>query len=135
VVSRLRELGDSVMTLAVCALFGDHPVQITHAERMREQECNRLQAMVTELRRVGAHAEENADGLTVYPAKPGALRGAEIETYNDHRMAMSFAVLGLKLPGIRIKNPRCVSKTFPNFFDKLKQLGAGLVDGATGRKL
>jgi len=135
VVSRLRDLGDSVMTLAVCALFGDHPMQLVHAERMREQECDRLRAMVTELRRIGAHAEEAADGLTVYPAKPGALRGAEVETYNDHRMAMSFAVLGLKLPGIRIKNPQCVSKTFPNFFDKLKQLGAELRDARTGKKV
>ncbi len=89
---------------------------------MRAQECDRLRAMVTELRRVGARAEEHEDGFTVWPAAEGQLHGADIETYNDHRMAMSFAVLGLKVAGIRIKNPGCVSKTFPDFFEKLEQL-------------
>jgi 3-phosphoshikimate 1-carboxyvinyltransferase len=124
VVSRARDLGDSVMTLAVCALFGPKPMTLTEAVRMREQECDRIHAVVTELQRVGAKAEEHKDGLTVWPAEPGELHAAEIETYNDHRMAMSFAVLGLKVPGIRIKNPSCVNKTFPNFFDKLEQLRA-----------
>ncbi len=121
-VSRARELGDSVMTLAICALFGKQPMRLTDAARMREQECDRLKAMVTELKRVGTRAEEHADGFTVWPSP--SLHGADIETYNDHRMAMSFAVLGLKVPGIRIKNPSCVNKTFPNFFDKLEQLRA-----------
>ena len=66
--------------------------------------------------------EEHDDGLTVWPAESTQLHGADIETYNDHRMEMCFAVLGLKVPGIRIKNPGCVSKTFPNFFEKLEQL-------------
>jgi 3-phosphoshikimate 1-carboxyvinyltransferase len=121
-VSRARDLGDSVLTLAICALFGQRPVHIVDAERLREQESNRIAAMVTELNRIGAKAGEHANGLTVHPAEPGQLHGAEIETYNDHRMAMCFAVLGLKVPGIRIKNPSCVSKTFPNFFEKLEQL-------------
>jgi 3-phosphoshikimate 1-carboxyvinyltransferase len=121
-VSRSRDLGDSVMTLAICALFGDQPLKLVDAQRMREQECDRLHAMVTELQRVGAKAEEHDEGFTVWPAEPGQLHGADIETYNDHRMAMCFAVLGLKVPGIRIKNPSCVSKTFPNFFEKLEQL-------------
>lgn len=121
-ISRLHDLGDSVMTLAICALFGKQPMTLTDAVRMREQESDRLKAMVTELRRVGAQAVEHPDGFTVWPAEPGQLHGADIETYNDHRMAMSFAVLGLKVPGIRIKNPSCVNKTFPNFFDKLEQL-------------
>jgi 3-phosphoshikimate 1-carboxyvinyltransferase len=120
--SRLRDLGDSVMTLAICALFGKNPVSITDAARMREQETDRLKAMVTELQRVGAKAEEHEDGFTVWPAAEGQLHSADIETYNDHRMAMCFSVLGLKVPGIRIKNPQCVSKTFPNFFEKLEQL-------------
>jgi 3-phosphoshikimate 1-carboxyvinyltransferase len=121
-VSRTRDLGDSVMTTAICALFGDHPVEITDAGRMREQECDRVHAMVTELERVGAKVEERPDGFSVWPVEAGRLRGADIETYNDHRMAMCFAVLGLKVPGIRIKNPSCVSKTFPNFFEKLERL-------------
>jgi 3-phosphoshikimate 1-carboxyvinyltransferase len=121
-VSREIHLGDSIMTLAMCALFGNNPLVIKDASRMRLQETDRITAMVTELRRVGAKAEPHDDGFTVWPAEPGQLHGAEIETYNDHRMAMCFAVLGLKVPGIRIKNPGCVSKTFPNFFEKLEQL-------------
>jgi 3-phosphoshikimate 1-carboxyvinyltransferase len=121
-ISRRTDLGDSVMTLVICALFGREPLRLVDGERLRVQECDRISAMATELKRVGAKVEEHPDGLTVWPAQPGQLHGADIETYNDHRMAMCFAVLGLKVPGIRIKNPGCVSKTFPNFFDKLEQL-------------
>jgi len=121
-ISRLRDLGDSVLTLAICALFGTTSMQLVDAAWLRKQETDRLKAMVTELKRVGAEATETDDGFIVHPAKPGQLHGADIETYNDHRMAMCFAVLGLKVPGIRIKNPGCVSKTFPNFFEKLEQL-------------
>jgi 3-phosphoshikimate 1-carboxyvinyltransferase len=121
-VSRERDLGDSVLTLAICALFGSIPLELGDAGRLRLQETDRIKAMVTELRRVGAKAQENEDGFTVWPTEPGQLHGADIETYNDHRMAMCFSVLGLKIPGIRIKNPGCVNKTFPNFFDKLEQL-------------
>jgi len=121
-VSRVRDLGDSVMTLAICALFGSQPMQLVDAGRLRVQETDRIGAMMTELQRVGAKVEEHEDGFTVWPAEPGQLHGAEIETYDDHRMAMSFAVLGLKVPGILIKNPSCVNKTFPNFFEKLEQL-------------
>jgi 3-phosphoshikimate 1-carboxyvinyltransferase len=123
------------MTLAICALFGKQPMGLVHAQRLRDQECDRIHAMVTEMSRVGARAEEYNDGFRVWPAQDGQLHGAEIETYNDHRMAMSFSVLGLKIPGIRIKNPSCVSKTFPNFYDKLKQLGAELKDANTGEKI
>jgi 3-phosphoshikimate 1-carboxyvinyltransferase len=120
--SRIVDLGDSILTLAVCALFWKHALRVMDASRLRVQETDRIKAMVTELRRVGAKAEEHEDGFTVWPAKSGELHGADIETYNDHRMAMCFSVLGLKVPGIRIKNPGCVSKTFPNFFEKLEQL-------------
>jgi 3-phosphoshikimate 1-carboxyvinyltransferase len=121
-VSRIMDLGDSIMTLAICALFDGQPLKVINAARLRVQETDRIHAMVTELKRVGAEAEETDDGFIVHPAKPGQLHGADIETYNDHRMAMCFAVLGLKVPGIRIKNPGCVSKTFPNFFEKLELL-------------
>lgn len=121
-VSRAFQLGDSIMTLAICALFDWQPLEIVGATGMRLQETDRIKAMVTELQRVGAKAEEHDDGFIVWPAEPSQLHGADIETYNDHRMAMCFAVLGLKVPGIRIKNPSCVSKTFPNFFEKLEQL-------------
>ncbi len=124
IVSRRTDLGDSVMTLAICALFGKHSLKITDAARMRDQETDRIKAMVTELRKVGGEdvAEESTNGFIVHPKPLHLLHPADIETYNDHRMAMCFSVLGLKVPGIRIKNPGCVSKTFPNFFDKLEQL-------------
>ena len=82
---------------------------------------------------------EHQDTLTVFPAS-SVLHGAEIETYNDHRMAMCFAILGLKVPGIKIKNPSCVKKTFPNFFQKLAAspphgLGAAIRDAKAGREL
>ncbi|MBK7997880.1 MAG: hypothetical protein IPK15_03905 [Verrucomicrobia bacterium] len=103
---------------------------------MRVQECERVVALRTELTKCGAKVIETGDSLEVFPSQ---LHGAEIETYNDHRMAMCFAILGLKVPGIKIKNPACVKKTFPNFFQKLAAapphgLGATILD-ASGRKL
>jgi 3-phosphoshikimate 1-carboxyvinyltransferase len=119
-VSRLEDLGDSIMTsIVVAPLFFGTPVHFTDLGRLRVQECERVVALRTELTKCGAKVVEKGDTLTVYPSRPGELHGAEIETYNDHRMAMCFAVLGLKVPGIKIKNPACVKKTFPNFFQKL----------------
>jgi 3-phosphoshikimate 1-carboxyvinyltransferase len=86
---------------------------------IRHKETDRLAALATELRRVGAAVEEFADGLRITP-RP--LHGAAIETYDDHRMAMSMALLGLKVPGIIINKPGCVAKTYPNFFDDLERL-------------
>ena len=100
-------------------LQGKEFTKFTDLGRLRVQECERVVALRTELAKCGAKVIEEGDTLTVYPSKPGELHGAEIETYNDHRMAMCFAILGLKVPGIRIKNPTCVKKTFPNFFQKL----------------
>ena len=93
-----------------------HLVKFTDLGRLRVQETERVLALQTELTKCGAKVVEEGDTLTVYPSQ---LHGAEIETYNDHRMAMCFAILGLKVPGIKIKNPACVKKTFPNFFQKL----------------
>ena len=112
-------------------------LRFTELNNLRLQECDRVSALRTELTKCGAKVVEEGDTLTVYPSP---LHGAEIETYNDHRMAMCFAVLGLKVPGIQIKNPACVKKTFPNFFQKLaapppKGLGAAILDAKTGRKL
>jgi 5-enolpyruvylshikimate-3-phosphate synthase len=118
-ISRSRDLGDSIMTACVLAPFAANAIQFTDLGRLRVQECERVVALRTELVKCGAKVVEAGDTLTVYPAKPEELHGAEIETYNDHRMAMCFAILGLKVPGIRIKNPACVKKTFPNFFQKL----------------
>jgi 3-phosphoshikimate 1-carboxyvinyltransferase len=136
-VSRERDLGDSIMTAIVLAPMAMDPVRFTDLGRLRLQECERVVALRTELTKCGAKVVEEGDTLTVYPSE---LHGAEIETYNDHRMAMCFAILGLKVPGIKIKNPSCVKKTFPNFFQKLAAppphgLGATIRDGRTGRAL
>ena len=136
-LSRNDDLGDSIMTAIVVSALGSQRFQFTDLGRLRVQECERVVALRTELTKCGAKVIEEGDTLTVYPS---ALRGAEIETYDDHRMAMCFAVLGLKVPGIKIKNPACVKKTFPNFFQKLATppphgLGAEIRDAATGRNL
>jgi 3-phosphoshikimate 1-carboxyvinyltransferase len=136
-ISRSLDLGDSIMTAVVVAPFHEQAIEFTDLARLRVQECERVVALRTELTKCGAKVIEEGDTLTVYPSK---LHGAEIETYNDHRMAMCFAILGLKVPGIKIKNPSCVKKTFPNFFQKLAApppngLGAEIRDGNTGRKL
>jgi 3-phosphoshikimate 1-carboxyvinyltransferase len=140
VISRLNELADSIMTAIVLAPFAGQPIKFTDLGRLRVQECERVFALRTELAKCDAKVVEEGDTLTVYPSK---LHGAEIETYNDHRMAMCFAILGLKVPGIKIKNPACVKKTFPNFFQKLaapppKGLGAeiwAIKNGQRTRKL
>lgn len=136
-LSRQTDLGDSILTAMVLAPFGPRPTQFTELGRLRLQECERVKAMRTELTRCGAQVQERDDTLTIQPSR---LHGAEIETYDDHRLAMCFATLGLKVPGIKIKNPACVKKTFPNFFQKLAApppagLGATLRDAATGRPL
>lgn len=117
-ISRQHDLGDSIMTAIVLAPFADSEKTFTDLGRLRVQECERVLALRTELTKCGARVLEEGDTLRI---APGPLHGAEIETYNDHRMAMCFAMLGLVVPGMRIRNPECVRKTFPNFFEKLAQ--------------
>ena len=136
-ISRLRDLGDSIMTAIVIAPLIKQKTTFTDLGRLRLQETERVVALRTELTKCGAKVIEEGDTLTVYPSQ---LHGAEIETYNDHRVAMCFAILGLKVPGIKLKNPSCVKKTFPNFFQKLATppphgLGVTILDAKTGRKL
>lgn len=137
-VSRQADLGDSIMTAIVMAALGTAPVRFPHLERLRLQECERVAALRTELTKCGARVVEEGETLTVHPS---SLHGAEIETYNDHRMAMCFAILGLKIPGMGIKNPACVKKTFPNFFQKLANapqdggLGIQVIEPQSGRIL
>jgi len=138
-ISRRSQLGDSIMTAIVMAPFGGGPTEFTDLARLRVQECERVAALRSELTKCGVRVMEQGDELTVFPGG-GAMHGAEIETYNDHRMAMCFAIVGLKIAGIRIKNPSCVKKTFPNFFQKLggrgpAGLGAGIVEARTARPL
>jgi 3-phosphoshikimate 1-carboxyvinyltransferase len=134
--SRQNELGDSIMTAIVIAPFAKESAKFTDLGRLRVQECERVAALRTELSKCGARVQEMGDTLEI---TPGPLHGAEIETYHDHRMAMCFATLGLKVPGIKIKNPACVKKTFPDFFEKLAApaphgLGA-IIKDANGRVL
>jgi 3-phosphoshikimate 1-carboxyvinyltransferase len=136
-VSRKSDLGDSIMTAIVIAPLLPNPVRFTDLGRLRLQECERVAALRSEMTKCGARIVEEGDTLTVYPSE---LHGAEIETYNDHRMAMCFAVLGLRVPGIRLRDPGCVRKTFPNFFQKLSLpapggLGIVIRDGSNGAAL
>jgi 3-phosphoshikimate 1-carboxyvinyltransferase len=115
----MNDISDTVMTLAAVACFAEGPTTIRNVAHIRHKETDRLAALATELRRVGAGVDEFADGLKITP-RP--LHGAEIETYNDHRMAMSMALIGLRVPGVVIKNPACVAKTYPRFFEDLERL-------------
>ena len=115
----MNAISDTAQTLATVAVFADSPTTIRNVEHMRHKETDRIAAVVTELRRAGIHAEQLQDGLKVYPGMP---QPAEIQTYDDHRMAMSFSLLGLRAPGIDILDPGCTAKTYPRFFDDLKQL-------------
>lgn len=115
-ISRATDLGDSIMTAIVLAPLVGRPISFTELGRLRVQECERVQALRTELTKCGATVTEAGDTLHL---EPGELHGAEIETYRDHRMAMCFATLGLKVPGMKLRDPACVKKTFPNFFQKL----------------
>ena len=115
----LRHLSDMVPTLASVAVFADSPTTITGVGFIRGKESDRIGDLVTELRRCGIDAVEQHDGLTITPATP---HRARIRTYHDHRMAMAFALIGLRVPGIEIEDPECVNKTFPGYFDALDQL-------------
>jgi 3-phosphoshikimate 1-carboxyvinyltransferase len=115
----MNDISDTVMTLAAVACFAEGPTTIRNVAHIRHKETDRLAALAAELRKVGVGVEEFADGLTITP-RP--LHGALIETYSDHRMAMSMALIGLRVPGIVIQNPGCVAKTYPGFFDDLERL-------------
>jgi 3-phosphoshikimate 1-carboxyvinyltransferase len=136
-ISRQHDLGDAIMTAIVVAPLLAKPSRFVDLSRLRVQESERVLALRTELTKCGAAVTEEGDTLTVGPSE---LHGAEIDTYDDHRVAMCFATLGLKVPGMRIREPNCVAKTFPNFFAKLSEappdgLGARVLDASTSRVL
>ena len=110
---------DAVLALAVVALFAEGTTRITNVANLRIKETDRLVALETELRKLGADVRAGEDFLEITPCR---LSGAEIDTYDDHRMAMSFALAGLKLPGLVIRDPECVSKTWPDYFSRLEEL-------------
>ncbi len=115
----MAQISDTAQTLAVVAAFADGPTRITGIGFIRAKETDRIGATVAELRRLGIDALEEADGLVVHP---GTMRPVAVQTYGDHRMAMAFAVAGLRVPGIQIADPGCVVKTFPGFWRLLDEL-------------
>ena len=115
----MNSFSDTMITLAAIAPFADGPTTIKNVEHTRHQETDRIAAVATELTRLGAEVRESRDALHIIPRK---VRSSSIETYDDHRMAMGFAVTGLVAPGIRIQDPACVTKTFPDYFQKLDAL-------------
>ncbi|MBI2654648.1 3-phosphoshikimate 1-carboxyvinyltransferase [Candidatus Woesearchaeota archaeon] len=115
----MNEMPDVVPTLAVTSVFAEGTTTIRDVPNLRLKETDRLKALAFELRKIGANVEEMQDGLKI---KRRRVQKAIIETYNDHRMSMSFAVAGLGINGIRIKNPACVKKSFPDFWEKFNEL-------------
>jgi 3-phosphoshikimate 1-carboxyvinyltransferase len=118
----LTDFSDTAQTLAATAVFADSPTTITGIGFIRRKETDRIGAVATELRRCGIEVDELDDGLRVHPGVPKA---AIVKTYDDHRMAMSFALLGLRAPGIEIDDPGCVKKSFPAFWDVFDSLPSG----------
>ncbi|HSL46751.1 MAG TPA: 3-phosphoshikimate 1-carboxyvinyltransferase [Anaerolineales bacterium] len=116
----MRDIPDTAQTLAAVAPFASSPMRIRGIASARVKETDRVHATCTELARLGVRVEEHQDGMTIYPSDE--IQPASIQTYNDHRMAMSFALIGLHVPGITIENPACVSKTFPHYFEVLDTL-------------
>jgi 3-phosphoshikimate 1-carboxyvinyltransferase len=116
----LRDIPDTAQTLAAIAPFADTPTRIRGIASARFKETDRIHAACTELARLGVRLEEHEDGMTIHPCS--TFQPANIQTYNDHRMAMAFSLIGLRFDGITIENPSCVSKTFPNFFEVLETL-------------
>jgi 3-phosphoshikimate 1-carboxyvinyltransferase len=112
----LGPISDTAQTLAAIAPFAAGPTTIRGVAHARLKETDRVAALATELRRLGQEVDEFPDGLRITP-RP--IAPADVDTYDDHRMAMSFAVSALRSPGVRLRDPGCVAKTFPNFFDVL----------------
>lgn len=117
----LADLPDTAVTVAVLAAFASSPTTVRGVGFIREHETDRIQAVASELGRVGVRVDVTDDGWVI---QPGAVHGAVVESYDDHRMAMSLALLGLRVDGVRVTEPQCVAKTFPGFWDVLGSLQA-----------
>ena len=118
----MNAISDTVMTLAAVACFAEGPTTIRNVAHIRHKETDRIAALATELSKLGVEVEERPDGLTITP-RP--LTGCAVDTYNDHRMAMSLALVGLRVPGVVVRNPGCVAKTYPGFWHDLSKVGSG----------
>lgn len=115
----MNEISDTVQTLAAVAVFANSPTRVRGVAHNRHKETDRIGDLARELRKVGAKVEEHEDGMTIFPGK---MNGCPLDTYHDHRMAMSLALIGLRVPEIEIMDPRCTEKTYPNFFEDLGSL-------------
>ena len=115
----MSAFSDQALTLAAIAPFADAPITITGIGHIRLQECDRIAAIVNNLTALGIKVEEKTDEVTIYP---GVSKGCELKTYEDHRVAMSFALTGLRTEGVRILNPSCCKKTFAEYFDVLEEV-------------
>ena len=116
------QFSDTAQTAAAVAVFAEGPTTISGIGFIRKKETNRVAAVVAELRRLGVDAIEEDDGFTV---NPGTTHSATIETYDDHRMAMSMALIGYANSGVSISDPNCVRKTFPTYFEEMERLRPG----------
>lgn len=115
----MSAFSDQALTLAAIAPFADAPVTISGIEHIRLQECDRINAIVKNLSALGVKTDERQDSVTIYPA---SVHGGDIETFDDHRVAMSFALTGLKADGVNIIDPLCCKKTFAEYFDVLDKV-------------
>ncbi len=115
----MSDTPDAVPALAIVAAFAKGETRISNIAHLREKECDRIDAVVTQLQKMGIHTDQGQDYMIIQGGSP---HGADIETYNDHRIAMSFAVSGLRTQGVHIENPGCVAKSFPNFWEVFDQL-------------
>jgi 3-phosphoshikimate 1-carboxyvinyltransferase len=116
----MRDIPDTAQTLAAIAPFSSSATRIRGIASARVKETDRVHATCTELAQLGVRVEEHEDGMTIHPCQ--TLKPVTIQTYNDHRMAMAFSLIGLRVDGVSIENPGCVSKTFPNYFEVLETL-------------
>lgn len=119
----MQRWSDQTLTAAVLAVFADGPIALTGAAHIRHHECDRIAAICAELRKLGIRADERHDGLTVYPGTPSA---ALLDSHDDHRMAMALALIGTRVEGIELIDPGCVSKTCPDYFERLAGFGIGV---------
>ncbi|MFO0891419.1 MAG: 3-phosphoshikimate 1-carboxyvinyltransferase [Isosphaeraceae bacterium] len=128
----MNAISDTVMTMAVVALFAAGHTRIRNVGHIRHKETDRIAALAAELRKLGATIDELPDGLIIDPPAPSAPRPARIATYDDHRMAMSFALAGLKVEGVTILDPGCVGKTYPEFWEDFETIRSGDMPGERG---
>ncbi|HEY8417679.1 MAG TPA: 3-phosphoshikimate 1-carboxyvinyltransferase [Limnochordales bacterium] len=121
----MRPMSDQALTLGAAAVFADAPITVSGVPHIRRHESDRIGVFVSQMRRLGVQVEEHDDGFTVHPGQPQP--GAVLDPHDDHRQAMAFALLGTRVPGIRIGDPGCVSKTCPEYFQLLSRLGLSVI--------